>query len=163
MSVFTKQSLKSKIPNRVIGEYYMSMTTVPYLNSFLVTESITLMFVALGLSIVGFAYAKLKTPESLKLHRYIMSGAIILTFISMFAVMIPSLYFYYALPQGSLTSGFSILQIIHSIESIPTAALSVMFLANRLPQPTGRWMRIMAGLWLVSIALGAVVFYTMPS
>ncbi len=140
----------------------MSMTA-PYLNNFLVTESITIMFVALGLAIVGFGYARLKTPEGLKMHRWIMSGALILTFISMLAVMIPSLYYYYALPMGSATSGFSILQIIHSAESIPAVALAVMFLANRLPQPTGRWMRVMTVLWLVSIALGAVIFYTMPS
>ena len=140
----------------------VSMNT-SYLNSFVVQESISLMFVALGLVIIGFAYGKLKTKDALYLHRWIMSGAIILSIISIALVMIPSLYIYYVTPEIDFFSNFSILQVIHSIEGIPTLALSLMFLFNRLPQPTKRWMRITAVLWIIGIALGAVVYYTMPS
>ncbi len=144
----------------------MSMTPSPgfnYMNSFLVQESISLMFVALGLAIVGFGFGRLKTKEALQLHRWILSGAIILNFISIFFVMFPSAFLYYINTSNSVSSGFSILQIVHSVEGIPAVILSLMYLFNDLPKPTKTWMRITATLWLTSIALGAVVYYTMPS
>jgi len=119
------------------------------------------MFVALGLAITGIGFARLKTAESLRVHRWMMSGAVILSLISIFFVMLPSLYLYYA-GDYSLTSGFSILQIIHSAEGFPAVVLSVMYLFNDLPQPTRRWMRITAVLWIISVALGAAVYYSMP-
>ena len=139
----------------------MNMGSFNYMNSYLVQESIALMFVALGLAIIGMGYARIKTKESFQLHRWIMSGAIILSLISIFFVMFPSLYIYYT-GGYSVTSGFSVLQIIHSIEGLPAVVLSVMYLFNDLPHPTKKWMRITAVLWLISIALGAAVYYTMP-
>ncbi len=144
----------------------MSMTPASgfnYMNSFLVQESISLMFVALGLAILGIGYGRLKTKEALQLHRWVMSGAVILNLISIFLVMVPSLFLYYIDLSNSVSSGFSILQIVHSVEGIPAVILSVMYLFNDLPQPTKKWMRITAVLWLTSIALGAAVYYTMPS
>lgn len=133
-----------------------------YMNSYLAQESIALLFVALGLAIIGIGYARLRTKEGLQLHRWMMSGAVILSMASIFFVMFPSLYLYYSDPSYSLTSGFSILQIIHSVEGFPAAVLSIMYLFNDLPQPTKRWMQITAILWFTSIALGAAVYYTMP-
>ncbi len=134
-----------------------------YMNSFLVQESIALMFVALGLAILGIGYGRLKTKEALQLHRWVMSGAVILNLISIFFVMVPSMFLYYINLSNNVASGFSILQIIHSVEGIPAVILSVMYLFNDLPQPTKKWMRILAVLWITSIALGALVYYTMPS
>jgi uncharacterized membrane protein YozB (DUF420 family) len=139
------------------------MASASYLNSFLVQESLTLMFVALGLAIVGFGCGKLKTKESFYLHRWIMTGATILFLASFLSVMIPSLYLYYAVPNIDLFSGFSVLQIAHSLLGVPTLALSLMFLFNRLPKPIKQWMRITAALWIVGMVLGAIVYYTMPS
>jgi len=45
----------------------MNMGSFSYMNLYLAQESIALMFVALGLAIIGIGYARLKTPESLKL------------------------------------------------------------------------------------------------
>jgi len=132
-----------------------------YMNSYLTTISISLMMVALGLAFMGIGYARLRTKESLQLHRWMMSGAVILSLISIFFIMVPSLWIYYT-GGYSLTSGFSILQIIHSVEGVPAVTLSLMYLFNDLPQPTRKWMRITAILWLTSIALGAAVYYTMP-
>ncbi len=92
-----------------------------------------------------------------------MSGAIILTLISIFFVMIPSFYIYYISPSSNASSSFSILQIVHSALGVPPVTLTVMYLFNDLPQPTKKWMKITAILWLVSIALGAIVYYAMPS
>jgi uncharacterized membrane protein YozB (DUF420 family) len=144
----------------------MSMTTgttFNYLNSFLVQESISLMFVALGLAILGIGYARLRSEESLRLHRWIMGGATVLTLISIFFVMLPALVIYYIAPTINFFSSFSILQVIHSLIGVPPVILTVMYLFNDLPKPTKKWMRITVVLWLVSIALGAVVYYAMPS
>lgn len=138
-------------------------STINYLNSFLVQESISLMFVALGLAILGIGYARLRSKESLQLHRWVMGGATVLTLISIFFVMFPALIIYYIAPSINLFSSFSILQIVHSAIGVPPVILTVMYLFNDLPQPTKKWMKIAAILWLVSIALGAVVYYTMPS
>ena len=139
----------------------MSMNMDNYMNSYLTTISITLMFVALGMAFMGIGYARLKTPEFLKLHRWMMSGAIILSLISIFFVMFPSLYIYYT-GGYSVTSGFSILQIIHSVEGFPVVLLTLMYLFNDLPKPTKIWMRTTAILWFISIALGVAIYYTMP-
>ncbi len=134
-----------------------------YLNPFLVQESIALMFVALGLAILGFGYGRLKTKEALLLHRWVMGGAVVLNLISIFLVMFPSAFLYYINASNIVYSGFSILQIAHMVEGIPAVILSVMYLFNDLPQPTKKWMRITAILWLTSISLGAAVYYAMPS
>lgn len=134
-----------------------------YLNAFLQQESFTLMFVALGLMIIGIGYAKLKTKESFQLHRWIMSGAVILNITSIFTVMLPSLFLFYINPSSSLSSSFSILQITHVAIGFPAVVLSLLYVFNDLPQPTRKWMQITAALWIVSIALGAIVYYTMPN
>jgi len=137
--------------------------TTSYMSAALVQESISLMFVALGLAIVGFGFARLKTKESFQMHRWIMSGAIILTIASIVLVMVPSLFLYYSAPENDFLSNFSVLQLAHSLLGIPALALSVTFIFNFLPKPTKRWMRITAALWLTTIVLGAVIYYTMPS
>ena len=134
-----------------------------YLNAFLQQESLTMMLVALGLAIIGIGYARIKTKESFLLHRWVMSGAVFLNLISIFVVMFPSLFIYYIDPSNSITSQFSTLQIVHMAIGFPAVILSVMYVFNDLPQPTKKWMTITAILWLASIALGAVVYYTMPS
>ncbi len=58
------------------------------------------------------------------MHRWIMSGAVILGRAAIFFVMVPSLYFYYIMPDINLFDGFSILQITHSIVGIPTIGIS---------------------------------------
>jgi hypothetical protein len=141
----------------------MSTSAASYMNSFLVQESIALMFVALGITIIGIGYARLKTKEGFMLHRWAMSGAVILVLVAIFFVMFPSMYIYYIAPGVDFASGFSILQIIHAVEGAPAIVLSAMYLFNDLPKPTKKWMTLTAALWIISIALGAAVYYTMPS
>ena len=136
---------------------------VNYLNAFLEQESLTMMFVALGLGIIGMAYGKIRTKDSLQFHRWIMTGAVLLNLISIFLVMLPSLYIFYIDPSANVASSFSILQIAHSVIGVPTTTMTLLFVFNDLPQPTQKWMQLTAFLWILSIALGAVVYYTMPS
>jgi uncharacterized membrane protein YozB (DUF420 family) len=138
-------------------------STINYLTPSLVQESISLMFVALGLAILGIGYARLRSKESLQLHRWVMGGATVLTLVSIFFVMFPALIIYYIAPSVSFFSSFSVLQVVHSAIGVPPVILTVMYLFNDLPQPTKKWMKVTAILWLVSIVLGAVVYYTMPS
>jgi uncharacterized membrane protein YozB (DUF420 family) len=138
-------------------------STINYLTPSLVQESISLMFVALGLAILGIGYARLRSKESLQLHRWVMGGATVLTLVSIFFVMFPALIIYYIAPSVSFFSTFSVLQVVHSAIGVPPVILTVMYLFNDLPQPTKKWMKVTAILWLVSIVLGAVVYYTMPS
>ncbi len=140
----------------------MSMNS-NYMNSFLVQESIALMFVSLGLVIIGMGYGKNKSKDSLQLHRWIMNGATILTLTAIFFVMLPAFYIYYVNPANSFSSGFSILQMAHSLIGLPAVVLSAMYLLNDLPKPTKKWMRINAVLWIISIASGAIIYYSMPS
>jgi uncharacterized membrane protein YozB (DUF420 family) len=160
---------RHKVPNNASSfipyeKRKMSMNmNFNYLNSYLQQESLTMMLVALGLAIIGIGYARLRSKESLQLHRWIMSGAVFLNLISIFAVMFPSLFIYYINPSDAITSPFSVLQIIHMAIGFPAVVLSVMYVFNDLPQPPQRWMQITAVLWIMSIALGAIVYYTMPS
>lgn len=142
----------------------MSMSpNLNYLNSYLQQESLTMMLVALGLVIIAIGYARLRSKEGLQLHRWIMSGAVFLNLISIFVVMLPSLFIYYIDPNYSVSSPFSILQIVHMGIGFPAVVLSVMYVFNDFPQPTKKWMLATAVLWFFSVALGAVVYYTMPS
>ena len=142
----------------------MSMgSNFSYLNAYLQQESLTMMLVALGLVIIAIGYARLRSKEGLQLHRWIMSGAVFLNLISIFVVMLPSLFIYYIDPNYSVSSPFSILQIVHMAIGFPAVVLSVMYVFNDFPQPTKKWMLATAVLWFFSVALGAVVYYTMPS
>lgn len=134
-----------------------------YMNSFLVQESIAIMFVALGLSILGIIYGRIKTKEFFHLHRWTMSGAVILTSVAIFFVMFPSFAIYYITPLVDVFSGFSILQIFHFIIGIPTMILATTYLFNDLPKFTKKWMRITIILWIVSMVSGAIIYYSMPS
>lgn len=122
-----------------------------------------MMIAALGLAVVGIGYARIKTKDFLRLHRWVMSGAVFLNLAAIFAVMFPSLFLYYTAPSNSFSSPFSVLQIIHLAIGFPAAALSLMFVFNYLPQPTKKWMQVTAIVWILSVILGAVVYYAMPS
>ncbi len=92
-----------------------------------------------------------------------MTGAVGLTLIATLVVMLPSLVFFYINPNMNVTSAFSITQIVHSVIGFPAMALTLIFAFNDLPKNTKKWMVITAILWLTSIALGAVVYFTMPN
>ena len=139
------------------------MTSTSFLNPFLQQESLGLMFVALGLAIIGMGYGRLRSKESLVMHRWIMSGAIILNLASILLVMLPSMFQYYTNLNVNYASTFSVLQVVHAIVGGPTVTLTMLFLFKDLPQPTARWMQITAVLWVLSVVVGAAVYYTMPS
>ena len=97
-------------------------------------ESLMLIFVALGLGIVGMAFGKIKTKDSLQLHRWVMTGAVALNLIAGVVVMLPSFVIFYINPNVNVSSSFSILQIIHSIIGFPAMTLILIFSFNDLPK-----------------------------
>jgi len=126
-------------------------------------ESLMLVFVALGIGIMGVAFGRIRSKDSFQMHRWIMTGAIGLNLISILVVMFPSLVFFYINPNVNATSAFSVLQIVHGIIGFPAMTLTLMFVFNDLPKNTKKWMVATAVLWLTSIALGAIVYFTMPN
>ncbi len=92
-----------------------------------------------------------------------MTGAVVLNTISIFIVMLPSIYIFYSNANFSVVSSFSILQIVHASVGFPASVMALLFVFNDLPQPTQKWMRFTAFFWLLSVALGAVVYFTMPT
>jgi len=142
-----------------LGTTSSSMIVPPLLQQ----ESLMLVFVALGLGIIGMAFGRIKNKDSFQLHRWIMTGAVALNFIAIIVVMLPSLVFFYINPNVNSYSSFSILQIVHGIIGFPAFTMAMIFAFNDLPKQTKKWMVLTAVLWLTSIALGAVVYFTMPS
>ncbi|MGD0644755.1 MAG: DUF420 domain-containing protein [Candidatus Bathyarchaeia archaeon] len=141
----------------------MSMSMTISIPALLQQESLTLVFVALGLGIIGMAFGKIKNKDSLQLHRWIMTGAVALNLISIFVVMFPSLVIFYINPSVNTSSSFSILQVIHSVVGFPAVTMALIFAFNDLPKNTKKWMVATAILWVTSIALGAIVYFTMPN
>ena len=132
------------------------------MNALLQQESLTLVFVALGLGIIGMAFGRTRNKDFLQLHRWIMTGAVSLNLIAIFTVMFPSLYNYYTTGMDAYSS-FSIIQIIHSAIGVPATIMALTFAFNDLPKKTKKWMTVTAIFWLTSIALGAIVYFTMPN
>jgi uncharacterized membrane protein YozB (DUF420 family) len=126
-------------------------------------ESLMLVFVALGLGIIGMAFGRIRNKDSFQLHRWSMTGAVGLNLIAILVVMFPSLVIFYINPNINVSSSFSILQIVHSIVGFPAVTMALIFAFNDLPKNTKKWMVATSILWLTSIALGAVVYFTMPN
>jgi hypothetical protein len=122
---------------------------------------LTLLFVVLGLSIVAFAFGRMKSAENLKLHRVIMSSAIILLLIPIFLVMLPTTYTFYTDPDVEYFSPISILTSIHGIVGLPVVVLGLTFLTNDLPGNVKKWMQRTSALLVLSVGLGVLLFLTM--
>jgi uncharacterized membrane protein YozB (DUF420 family) len=133
------------------------------MNPLLEQESLTLVFVALGIGIIGMAYGRIKTKDTLKMHRWAMTGAIALNLVSIFVVMFPSLFAFYTDPSMDAFSSFSMLQVLHGIVGFPAVAMGLIFAFNDLPVNTKKWMVATAVLWVTSIFIGAIVYFTMPN
>ncbi len=132
-------------------------------NALLQQESLTLNFVALGIGIVGMAYGRFKGKDSLQFHRLIMTGATLMNVVSIFLVMLPSMFNFYINPAMDYFSSFSFTQVIHGIIAFPAVLMSVIFAFNDLPTQTKKWMRITSVFWVTSIVLGGIVYFTMPN
>jgi hypothetical protein len=123
---------------------------------------LTLMFVILGVMLVGFGFAHAaKKREGLLKHRCTVTTAIILTAIPVVVVMLPTMYRFYSDSDVMVFSATSVLQLIHGAISIPALATGIVYAFGKLPQNVKMGMRWAAGLWIASIILGVVLFLQM--
>lgn len=125
---------------------------------------LTLMFVVLGLLMVGIGFGFLmKSKEGLLEHRWILSVSVALTLGAVFFVMLPTAFRFYADPDVEVFSSLSITTIIHAIIGFPALVTAIIYAFGDLPQKARKWMRITAALWLAALAFGIVLFLQMMS
>ena len=123
--------------------------------------TLTLMFVVLGILLVGIAFGLVKNKESFLQHRWSMTAAIFLALIAIFFVMIPSAFRFYVDPDVEFFSTLSILTIIHGFIGVPAVVIAVIYAFGDLPLRVKQWMRRAAVFWVVSFVFGAIVFLYM--
>ncbi len=92
-----------------------------------------------------------------------MTGASLLNLVGVFVVMLPSGFNFYINPNVNMLSSFSFLQILHGIVGFPAITMAMIFAFSDLPKQTKKWMRVVAVLWVTSIVLGGLVYFTMPN
>ena len=141
----------------------MSMSGGMVMSPLMEEVALTLMFVALGLGAIGIGFGRLREGSAFQLHRWIMTWAMAINLIVIFLVMFPSMFLFYTDPNVNAFSPFSILQLVHGVVGFPAVVLGLMYVTRDLPQNLKKWMKITAILWLATIAIGAVVYITMPS
>ncbi len=123
---------------------------------------LTLMFLVLGLILVGVGLGLLtKTKENLLQHRWVMTIALALSLGAIFLVMLPSAFNYYIDPDVEFFSTLSYFTIIHGIFGVPAVVIGLIYALGDLPKKVRTWMRWAAVFWIVSLALGLLLFLEM--
>ena len=90
-----------------------------------------------------------------------MTVAIGLALLAIFFVMIPSAVRFYIDPDVEFYSTLSIMTIIHGVIGVPAVVLGVIYALGDLPQKVKHWMRWAAVFWVISLAIGVLVFLEM--
>lgn len=123
---------------------------------------LTLMFVVLGIFLVGIGFGYLvKNKEALLQHRWTLTTVLILTLVPALLVMVPTMYRFYTDPDVRVFSSMSITQIIHAAVSIPALATAAVYAFGKLPRNVKKGMRWTAALWIASRVLGVLPFLQM--
>lgn len=130
------------------------MTLVPS------TLNLILQFAIIGVLSYGILVVKKGRHNS---HGIIVFTAVVLNTLSVAAVMLPSAY---RIMSGATQSVFTLVVSLHSVLGFVVWALGVYIVLRWRFQPPGPtcWrmkglMRVLAALWMVSVLLGAVVYY----
>jgi hypothetical protein len=119
------------------------------------------MMIVLGVSVIAFGFGRVKNAEFLRLHRWVMSMAVILMLGPILFVMLPATFTFYTDPDVLLFSSMSIITVIHGAVGLPTVVLGLVFLTNDVPKAVKPWMRRTATLTILSLGLGLLLFLTM--
>jgi hypothetical protein len=117
--------------------------------------------IALGLSVVAFAFGRVKEPKFLLVHRLIMSSAVILVLIPVFTVMLPATLNFYTDTDVELLSSLSIMTVLHGVVGFPVVVLGLVFLSTDLPRVVRKWMRRTAILLVLEVGIGVLLFLQM--
>jgi uncharacterized membrane protein YozB (DUF420 family) len=126
--------------------------------------AITVMFVVLGILLIGFSYSRItKTKDSILQHRWTITSAVILALAVILLVMVPAAFRFYIDPDLMFLEPLSLATLVHSIIGVPAVVTALIYVFGDLPVNVKKWMRIAAVLWLASLALGVIVFLQMLS
>ncbi len=124
--------------------------------------TLTAMFVVLAIILIGIGFGRVsKNRESLLLHRWSMSVAVALSFMAILLVMLPTAFNFYIDPDLQFFSSLSLFTFIHLVIGVFAISLGLIYAFGDLPQKLRRWMRWTAIFWVVSLALGTIVFLEM--
>jgi uncharacterized membrane protein YozB (DUF420 family) len=129
----------------------------------IVSETVlSLMFVALGILLVGLGFGYVvKTKENLLQHRWMLTSVLVLTLVPVFLVMVPTMYRFYVDSDVQVFSSISILQIFHGAIAVPALTTAVVYASGKLPKNVRKGMRWAAVFWIASMVLGVLVFLQM--
>jgi MFS family permease len=123
---------------------------------------LTLMFVVLGITLVGMGFGYLtKTKENLRQHRWMLTAAVALTLAAIFLVMLPSFVRYYGDSDVEFFSSLSAVTLLHAFVGAPAIITAVYYVFGVVPKNRKKWMRLTAGLWIASVAIGTFLFLQM--
>jgi len=126
--------------------------------------TLNVMLVAFGISLMGMIFGRLmKTKDSLLQHRWTLTAAIILAFVAISLVMVPTAFSFYIDPDLEFFSSLSITTTIHGIVGFPAVVTALIYVFGDLPAKTKKWMRTTAILWIASLVLGVLLFLQMLS
>lgn len=124
--------------------------------------SLTIMFVALGIALVGIGFGYLvKNRENLLLHRWTLTIAAVLVISVIALVMLPTFIRYYSDPDVESLSPISITTLIHTAVGAPAIVTAVYYAFGRLPKNPKKWMRLTALLWIATMVMGVLMFLQM--
>ncbi len=123
---------------------------------------LTLMLVVLGIVVVGIGFGFLtKNKDGLLQHRWVLSAAVVLAFVAILFVMLPTAFRYYIDPDVEVLSSLSISTVVHGIVGFPAIVTGSIYLFGDLPKNVKKWMRVTAALWMTSTFLGVILFLQM--
>jgi uncharacterized membrane protein YozB (DUF420 family) len=151
----------STVPSFALSELVVLHAGTPVAISQL---AITVMFVVLGILLIGFSYSRItKTKDSILQHRWTITSAVILALAVILLVMVPAAFRFYIDPDLMFLEPLSLTTLVHFIIGVPTVVTALIYVFGDLPVNVKKWMRIAAVLWLASLVLGVVVFLQMLS
>jgi uncharacterized membrane protein YozB (DUF420 family) len=124
--------------------------------------TLALMFVVLGVVVIGIGYGLLtKSKERLLLHRWSMSVAVVLASGAILLVMLPSAFNLLIDPTVQFPSSLSMMTLIHAVIGVPAITFGMIYALGDLPEKAKFWMRWAAMFWAASFILGVLVFLEM--
>ncbi len=120
------------------------------------------MFVSLAMGLLGMGFGRIKRDaNAYKMHRWVMSVAVILNLTAIFLVMLPSAFLFYTDPDVMVFEPMSLTTIAHAIIGVPAIITAIIYVVGDLPSKTKSWMRTTSILWVSNIGIGIFMFLQM--
>jgi hypothetical protein len=126
--------------------------------------TLSAMLVVFAILVMGFGFGRIsKSQESLKQHRWMLTSAVVLSLVAIFAVMIPAAFRFYIDPDPQFFEALSLNTLVHASLGTVAVVSAVVYVFGDLPVNVKRWMRVTAVLWVAALGLGVLLFLQMLS